>query len=322
MKTKQLIAVLCLPLLLHAAPAAEKEKMMLLESGGEALVVRSAAISNPKTAMSRWLKPAAAAAFEKLTEKTYEGKKSYELSDFFNTSLILAGSQQENRGITAFYSPWQDAILLVLTEGKGAARRGLEFLFLTGETFRGEKFRDSLEVVTPKIDPLSVNLWRVQTATTARFNALFPLSGSPSLDVLKKNVNQETEFQNIRLRAVARVMLAQKLMTDSHRLGLANCLICLRALQTGTPQVLKRVFGAQDPVGMVAAMEKVPAGLRKNIEPVYSLVSEKGMQFGFLNPGAPRFVFLVSVNADNKFTLEWFDLNEAAVLYKAWEDAK
>ena len=53
-----------------------------------------------------------------------------------------------------------------------------------------------------------------------------------------------------------------------------------------------------------------------------SVVTVIGMQFGFLNPGAPRFVFLVSVNADNKFTLEWFDLNEAAVLYKAWEDAK
>ena len=156
----------------------------------------------------------------------------------------------------------------------------------------------------------------------ARFNDLFPLAGSPSLAALKKNVDQEAEFQNIRLRAVARVMLANKLMTDSHRLGLANCLICLRALQTGTPQVLRKVFGTQDPIGMVAALEKVPAGIRKNIEPVYSLVSKDRSQFGFLNPGAPRFVFLVSVDADSKFTLEWFDLNEAAVLYKAWEDAK
>ena len=45
-------------------------------------------------------------------------------------------------------------------------------------------------------------------------------------------------------------------------------------------------------------------------------------EFGFLNPGAPRFVFLVSVDANSKFTLEWFDLNEAAELYKAWGNAK
>ena len=322
MNPRKLMVLLCLPLLLHAEDNSRKEKIMLLESGGEAMVVRSAAISSPKIAMARWFKPAAAAQFEKLTAETFQGKRSYELSDFFNTSVILSGAQRGNRGITAFYSPWQDAILLVLTEGLGADRRGLEFLFLTGETFRGEKFQDSLEVVTPKKSPLSVNLWRVQSGTMARFNSLFPISGSPDLTALKKNVDQKAEFENIRLRAVARVMLAKKLMTDSHRVGLANCLLSLRALQNGNSAVLKKLFGAQDKVGLVPALEKVPMAIRKNIEPVFSLVSKDASLFGFLNPGAPRFVFIVSVDAENKFTLEWFDLNEAASLYQAWENAK
>ena len=322
MNPKKLMVLLCLPLLLYADNNSRKEKIMLLESGGEAMVVRSVAISSPKTAMGRWFLPAAAAQFEKLTAETFEGKRSYELSDFFNTSVILSGAQRGNRGITAFYSPWQDAILLVLTEGIGADRRGLDFLFLTGETFRGEKFQNSLEVVTPKKNPLSVNLWRVQSGTMARFNSLFPISGSPDLAALKKNVNQKTEFENIRLRAIARVMLAKKLMTDSHRVGLANCLLSLRALQNGNSAVLKKLFGTQDTTGMVAALEKFPMAIRKNIEPVFSLVSKDAALFGFLNPGAPRFVFLVTVNAENKFTLEWFDLNEAAALYQAWESAK
>lgn len=294
----------------------------MLESGGQALIVRSAAVGSPREAFAKWLKPEAAKAFEELTIATFEGRRSYELSDFFNTSLILVGSQQEQSGITAFYSPWQDAILLVRTEGSGVARRGAEFLFLTGETFRGEAFADSLEVVTPKKAPLSVNLWRVYSKTVERFNALFPEGGTPDLSGFRKAVDQRAEFGNIRLRSAARTLLAKKLMTPSYREGLANCLLALRTLQRGDKALLGKVFGAQDTVGIVELVEKFPPEIRKNIEPVYSLVAEDKALFGYINPGAPRFAFLVSVDRNGKFTLEWFDFNEAATLYKAWEDAK
>ncbi len=321
MNWKRLIILTGLPLLLQAGEMPGKERTML-ESGGQALIVRSAAVGNPREAFAKWLKPEAAKEFEELTAATFEGRRSYELSDFFNTSLILVGAQQPERGITAFYSPWQDAILLVRTEGSGDARRGAEFAFLTGETFRGEAFRDSLEVVTPKNAPLSVNLWRVYSGTVARFNALFPETGSPDLAGVRKNTDQRTEFQNIRLRSIARTLLAKKLMTDAYRQGLANCLIALRALQRGEPKVLGKVFGGQDSVGIAALVNKFPPEIRKNIEPVYSLVSEHSSLFGFINPGAPRFVFLVSVDKNGRFTLEWFDLDESAELYKAWENAK
>ena len=315
------IPLFSLPLLLQGAPLSQADSDEI-DSGGQALIVRSVAIGSPKTAFAKWFKPEAEAAFAKLTAPTFDGKRSYELSDFFNTSLILAGAQKKDSGITAFYSPWQDAILIVRTEGSGTARRGAEFLFLTGETFRGEKFSDSLELVAPEKAPLSVNLWRVYTATVARFNELFPVTGNPDLSALKQGVRQEEEFQNIRLRSSARTILAKKLMTDNHRPALANCLIALRALQTGNEKTLKKVFGAEDAVGLQAALLKVPEAIRKNIEPVYSLVTENGSQFGFLNPGAPRFIFLVSVDKENKFALEWFDINDSAALYKAWEDAK
>ena len=108
----------------------------------------------------------------------------------------------------------------------------------------------------------------------------------------------------------------------AYRNGLANCLLALRGLQNGNDRVLQNLFGKSDPVGAVAGLAKVPMAIRKNIEPVYSLVSDNGSLFGFLNPGAPRFVFLVSVNQDSKFNLEWFDLEESAKLYQAWEEAK
>lgn len=318
---KILLAALGLPLLLGAETVAEN-KDQIMESGGQALIVRSAAIGSPRGALEKWLKPEAAAEFARLTAGTFENSRSYELSDFFNTSLILAGSQSEESGITAFYSPWQDAILLVRTTGKGVDRRGAEFLFLTGETFRGEKFADSLEVVTPEKSPLSVNLWRVYSGTLARFNALFPASGAADLEGLKKGVDQTAEFANIRLRSLARTLLAKKLVTEPYRVPLANCLIALRALQRGDEATLKKVFGEKDELGQIAGFAKVPKEIRTNIEPVYSLATEKGSLFGFINPGAPRFVFLAHVDGENKFTLEWFDFEESAGLYKAWEEAK
>ena len=318
---KLLVSTGLAPLLLFADDAAGKDRAML-ESGGQALIVRSAAIGSPQTAFAKWFTPQTAAAFAKLTAATFDGKRSYELSDFFNTSLILTGAQQKDRGITAFYSPWQDAILLVQTVGGGVDRRGAEFVFLTGETFRGEKFQDSLEVVTPEKAPLSVNLWRVYSRTTEKFTALFPENGTPDLSGLTKDLDQNAEFQNIRLRSAARTLLAKKLMLDSYREGLANCLIARRVLQNGDPEMLKKVFGAQDEVGLVKLVEKFPPAIRRNIEPVYSLVAKDGSLFGFLNPGAPRYVFLVSVGKTGKFTLEWFDFDESATLLKAWEDAK
>lgn len=316
------IPFFCLPFLLQGAPLSQADTDEI-NSAGQALIVRSVAIGNPKAAFAKWFRPDAEIAFSKLTAPMFDGKRSYELSDFFNTSLILAGAQKKDSGITAFYSPWQDAILLVRTEGSGTARRGAEFLFLTGETFRGEKFSDSLELVTPAKAPLSVNLWRVHAATVARFNELFPVTGNPDLSALKKDVRQEEELQNIRLRSSARTILAKKLMTDAYRTALANCLIAMRALQKGNEKILKKVFGTKDELGLEAAMTKVPEAIRKNIEPVYSLVmQDSSCLFGFLNPGAPRFIFLVSVDKENKFTLEWFDINESAALYKAWEDAK
>lgn len=321
MNWKKLLIATGLPLLLQAGEMPGKERTML-ESGGQALIVRSAAVGDPQEAFAKWLKPAAAKEFAGLTAATFEGRCSYELSDFFNTSLILVGAQQPQSGITAFYSPWQDAILLVRTEGCGDARRGAEFLFLTGETFRGEAFTDSLEVVTPQKAPLSVNLWRVYSKTVEKFNTLFPEGGTPELSGFRKTLNQRAEFENIRLRSAARTLLAKKLMTEPYRQGLANCLIALRALQRGEPKVLNKVFGAQDTVGIVPLVEKIPPEIRKNIEPVYSLVSADSSLFGYINPGAPRFVFLASVDKEGKFTLEWFDLEESARLYKAWEDAK
>jgi len=325
MNWKRLPVVLGLSLLpaLHAEEAQAEKGRIMLESGGQALIVRSAAIGNPATAFAQWLTPEAAAKFARLTADTFDGARSYELSDFFNTSLILAGAQQPDRGITAFYSPWQDAILLVRTTGSGVDRRGAEFAFLTGETFRGEKFADSLEVVTPEKAPLSVNLWRVYSGTVARFNALFPeKGGTADLSVLTAKLDPAAEFQRIRLRSAARTLLAKKLMTEACREGLAECLIALRALRNGNGELLGKIFGAQDKAGLIEPFEKFPPEIRKNIEPVFSLVAKDSALFGYINPGAPRFVFIVSVDQAGKFTLEWFDLDKSAVLLKAWEEAK
>ena len=313
---------LSLPPLLHAEEAPAGKERSMLESGGQALIVRSAAIGSPRTAIRQWFAPEAAETFERLTADTFDGARSYELSDFFNTSLILAGAQQPDRGITAFYSPWQDAILLVRTAGSGVDRRGAEFVFLTGETFRGEEFSGSLEVVTPEKNPLSVNLWRVYSGTVAKFNALFPQNGTADLSRFTANADPAAEFQRIRLRSAARTLLAKKLMTDAYREGLANCLIALRVLREGDRALLDKLFGAQDRAGIVEPFAKFPPAIRKNIEPVFSLVAKESSLFGYINPGAPRFVFIVSVDKAGKFMLEWFDFDESATLLKAWEAAK
>ena len=307
--------------LLSAEETAGKEQAMM-ESGGQALIVRSAAIGSPKTAFQKWFLPAAAEEFFRLTAGTFDDKRSYELSDFFNTSPIFVGAQQPDKGVTAFYSPWQDAILLVRTEGAGADRRGAEFVFLTGETFRGEKFADSMEVVTPKNAPLSVNLWRVYSRTLAKFDALFPENGTPDLSGLTRGLDRAAEFQNIRLRSAARTLLAKKLGTDAYREGLSYCLIALRALRCGDAETLKKVFGARDELGMVDMLGKFPPEILKNVEPVYSLVAGDSALFGYINPGAPRYVFVVGVDRDGKMALEWFDFDESANLFKAWEEAK
>lgn len=318
---KLLLLCLAVPELLLAGAESSEADRMLLESGGQALVVRSAAIGNPSAAIDGWLRPQCAEAFKKMTAASFEGLRSYELSDFFNTSLILSGAQSKDNGITAFYSPWQDAILLVKTEGDGEKRRGVEFVFLSGETFRGEKFHDSMDVVTPEKTPLSVQLWKVYSLTLQRFNEKFPVKGKADLDALKVS-DPAKEYENIRLRASARTILAKKLLSDANRVNLANCLLALRVLQNGDEAKIQKFFSSPDPVGLRSALSKFPETIRKNIEPVFSLATKDSALFAYLNPGAPRFVFIVSVDKNNKFALEWFDLNDSSALYRAWEAAK
>ena len=108
------------------------------------------------------------------------------LRDFFIGAGIQVGPSDTDGCVCAMYNPWWDAVLLLELSGEPRPGKGIgkqarvdKLKLVGGEVFRGEAAggRPSVLTVVPDKDPLSVEIWRVEARTLARFRELCPLDG-------------------------------------------------------------------------------------------------------------------------------------------------
>ena len=260
------------------------------------------------------------------------------MADFFTGAVPMPGPQSTTEGLSALYNPWWDAILIfrlrpVEADASMIAHALIsEFHFLSGETFRGEPVEKSHEdvryrTVVPEDDPLSVEIWRVMSATKRRFEELFPVDGAVTYGAFAATLGTldwVRERERIQVRGGLRLKFALMLMKDRAALGKSAVLANL--VRTAGHYQLFTYFQDRDCFNMLRTLSEMPEVFRKDFIPYGYVPTEAGTQYLFVNRKVSRLYATAAVPAgvgkDKPASLEWFDLAQADELLKTWEKAR
>lgn len=275
-------------------------------------------------------------------------------ADFFAGAQVLLGPFDGTGAVFAYFNPWWDALLVARTgtasgvdlapagataataaaEPKaGDALRVEEFEWLSGETFRGEaaKSPPSILTVVPEKDPLSVEVWRVQRATLAKFDAVY----SPESDsnvrfrankIGARDLDRKAEFDRIQVRAGLRLKLLSMQMKNEEAVGIATRVTDL--LRSSSVVMFKRHFTDPDHEFFCETFTQLNRrAFRSGFVPYGFVPTEEGALYLFVNADLPRLyatasipVGLVAGTNERPAIFEWYDLDQAGQLLSAWEE--
>lgn len=296
---------------------------------GVAQAFRDSALENPAQAVRYHFSPDAERKWKMDIASEMIDRQQ---SDFFTGAIMLPGSQDKGGGIVGLYNPWWDGILLLRLDGNGSADRSEirvgEFHFLSGETFRGESSSDAVKTLTvvPEKDPLSVELWRVTSATRRAFATAFPDAEPPTwrkcASMLMK-LDKRREMERIQARSTLRLQHTLGLMKNARDAGIAEVLT--RLVRTGNLYELYKHFREKTARPLLQTFAQMPEMFRKDFA-VYGYVPAKnGTLFVLVNKKVPRLYATVSL-APNPTALtssmEWYDLVQCDELLAAWNGRK
>lgn len=254
-----------------------------------------------------------------------------QLADFYTGALPLPGPQSQAESISALYNPWWDAMMLFRIKPVEATSDAIahmaitEFHFLSGETFRGEKAAGKdvkYLTVVPDKDPISVEVWRVLSATRARFEKLMPLSGRVTYGGIAMQLlsyNEAKELERIQVRAALRLKFALMLLQNKTNLG--KSAILLNLVKTSGKYQLFRHFRAKESFKMTETFGEMPDIFRKDFIPYGYLPTAEGVQYLFINKKVSRLYVTISVPKDvpkKPAQFEWYDLAQADKFLEAW----
>lgn len=218
-----------------------------------------------------------------------------------------------------------------LPKGKrGVPPKVDSFAWISGETFRGETAspgRARVATVVPLPDEsLSKALWRVESATLARFRERFPEDGGHAVQFDKgvADASFADEFTIIQLRAALRLKLSAELLGD--KTNAAVCARCCALLRSADERELKRNFDSYQHWFFCRTLAKIPEKVREGFVPYGFVPGTDGSLFVFVNKDMPRYYATVSFPKDRlsgpfagAVEMEWYDLGEAADLLAAVE---
>ena len=301
----------------------------------------------------------ASALFTALAWNQWKGGAGEEFSDeqradFFTGAQVLLGPFDGSGAVFAYFNPWWDALLVVRTKTAsgadvapanakaalaaaepkaGDALRIDEFEWLSGETFRGETAANPPSVLTvvPEKAPLSVEIWRVQRATLAKFDSVY----SPDADtnvrfrankIGARDLDRKAEFERIQMRAGLRLKLLSMQMKNEEAVGVAARVTSL--LRSASVVMFKRHF--TDPVHEFFCETFTQLNrrvFRSGFVPYGYVPTSEGALYVFINGDLPRLYATVSIPAgtvsgDNgkPAIFEWYDLDKASDFLSAWEE--
>lgn len=275
-----------------------------------------------------------------------------QIADFFSGAQVLLGPFDGLGAVFAYFNPWWDALLVVQTkceadmapDGADAAfaavpprveeaLRVKSLEWLSGETFRGELASSppSSRTVVPEEDPISVEIWRVQRATLAKFNDVFREEDIYKVRLQKgkigaREIDRAAELNRIQLRAGTRLKLLSMQMKSKVAVGVAIRVGDL--LRSASVVMLKRHF--TDPTHeffceTFAQLNR--RAFRAGFVPYGYVPTAEGSLYVFVNRDLPRLYATVSIpeglvdgETDKPAIFEWYDLDLAAEHLAAWEE--
>lgn len=296
---------------------------------------RTIGMDKPDRAVEMYLSTSAQTKWRIQVARTLEASL---MADFFTGAVPMHGPQSSLEGLSALYNPWWDAVLVLRVKPIEADTSTLahatvvEFHFLSGETFRGEALEESPDdvryrTVVPDDDPLSVEIWRVMSATRRRFEWLFPTDGAVtygSFGATLAMLDGSREMKRIHVRGGLRLKFALMLLNDRSALGKSAVLANL--VRTAGHYQLFTYFRDKDCFNMLRTLSEMPDVFRKDFIPYGYVPTEAGTQYLFINRKVSRLYATAAVptgvGKDKPASLEWFDLAQSDELLKTWETAK
>lgn len=214
------------------------------------------------------------------------------------------------------------------TGRRGTPPKVDSFVWVSGETFRGENVADGRERIATIVplpdEPMSKALWRVESETVARFRERFPEGGGHAVQ-FDKGVAEASfadEFAVIQSRAALRMKLSSELL--GNKTNAAVCVRCCALIRSADERELMRNFDSYQHRFFCRTLAKVPAKVREGFVPYGFVPSVDGSLFVFVNRDMPRYYATVSFpkgRLSGPFAgaveMEWYDLGEADALLEA-----
>lgn len=277
-----------------------------------------------------------------------------QVADFLSGAQVLMGPFNGTGAVFAYFNPFWDALLVVQSgcdaefapDGADAAFAAAEpttdealrvvaFEWLSGETFRGETASNppSIRTVVPEDDPISVEIWRVQRATLAKFNAVYPPESMGKVKLNKgrigaRDLDRAAEFARIQVRAGMRLKLLSMQMKNETAVGVVIRVGDL--LRSASVVMFKRHFTDPTHEFFCETFTQLDRrAFRSGFVPYGYVPTEEGALYVFVNRDLPRLyatasipVGLVEGVTDRPAIFEWYDLDQAEEHLAAWEDEK
>ncbi len=316
-------------MMLEKFASTQAERVTVL--GGVASAFRESAIENPEGAVRFFFTESASQKWHGLIDADFAQQQQ---SDFFVGAISLSGSQNAGGGIVGLYNPWWDTILLLklgATGGDDKVRSAIgvgEFLFVSGETFRGASAAASIETqtVVPEKDPLSVELWRVCSSTRHLFETYFPYDSKPSWGKFGESLlsrDMKREMERILTRSVLRLQHSVGLLKNSRAAGIAAVLT--RLARNGNLYELYKHFRLKETRPLLQTFAELPEMFRKDFTPYCYIPTKEATLYVLVNKKVPRLYVTVSLLANPTAatsSMEWYDLAQCDELLAAWNNRK
>ena len=286
-----------------------------------AAAFRTAAMKDQNAAFKKLLTPGAFAAWRKIIGQMDPKTGPMGVADFINTAVLLVGPQTSYEGICALYSPFQDVILLMRMDNVGNFSQVENFRFLPGAVFRGEAFNADVpppSLLPGKDLPLTVALLKVFADTEKVFNRIAatasPFAAYPAADAAP-------------IRYIEKVMdtrnrCALTMLKKEHEVSLFHAIVIRACMKNADASHLKARLQPGVYQEQAASFAALPQEIRKGMEICHWLTSPERDLYAFMNKLFPRYIAIVTADVrkpDAKWTLEWFDINNAKVLWALYE---
>lgn len=293
-----------------------------LDHAVEVNTFRVAALSDTSDAVERWGTPAFQQKWKATTKQFFTNKGGdFELKDFLAGAIGYGGCIHEDGAIIGLYNIWSDGALVVETSAVSGRVQLKDFLFVSGQTLRGETPSDMTELFdlytstkAAKIERFLADRYR---RTTKAFESFYPPHGKTEVlpEALSKVIaEQDKELSAIKLRTMFR---RTQMFVGMTKVPGKNDMPMVKTVQTAVRAgavagIKDQMISKQDP-RVTALIDKMPSTLRARVAPMYHRRIKNGAIVVLVNAETPRWIYPVYLfdkkDGTQDFAMRIFDLN-------------